>query len=189
MGVPFQNPHPKMTADEFFAFTATRPDDEKWELIDGEPIMNASATRLHSIIAGNIFTLLQPFLPGRHPQWEVLQALAVRLTPTSVPVPDLLIRPGIPVKGSECDDMVIAFEVLSPSTADRDLRWKREAYSMLASLQQYVVLAQDAVEGYSYNRENEFAERRFETPEALIELPAVGLSLRLADLYIGTGLS
>ncbi|GAC1338948.1 MAG: hypothetical protein NVSMB26_26590 [Beijerinckiaceae bacterium] len=188
MGVPFQNPQ-LMTADEFFAFTATRPDEEKWELIDGEPIINASATRLHAIIAGNIFTLLQPFLPGRHPQWEVLQGLAVRLTPTSVPVPDLLIRPNIPVKGSECDDMVIAFEVLSPSTADRDLRWKRRAYSMLPSLQQYVVLAQDAVEGYSYNRENEFGERRFETPDSLINLPTLGVSLRLAELYIGTGLS
>jgi Uma2 family endonuclease len=188
MGVSFQIPHP-MTADEFFAFTATRPDEEKWELIDGEPIMNASATRLHSIIAGNIFTLVQPFLPGRHPQWEVLQGLAVRLTPTSVRVPDLLIRPAIPVKGSECDDMVIAFEVLSPSTADRDLRWKREASSMLPSLQQYVVLAQDAAEGYSYNRENAFAERRFDTPDSLTDLHAVGLSLRLADLYIGTGLS
>jgi Uma2 family endonuclease len=188
MGIPFRNPEP-MTADEFFAFTATRPDEEKWELIDGEPIMNASATRLHAIITGNMFGLLQPFWPGRHEQWEVLQALSVRLTNTNVSVPDVLIRPNIPVYGSECNDMMIAFEVLSPSTADRDLRWKRRAYSMLPSLQQYVVLAQDAVEGYSYNRENEFAERRFETPDSLIDLPAVGLSLRLADLYIGTGLS
>jgi Uma2 family endonuclease len=188
MGIPFRNPEP-MTADEFFAFTATRPDEEKWELIDGEPIMNASATRLHAIIAGNIFGLLQPFWPGRHELWEVLQALSVRLTNTSVPVPDLLVRPNIPVGGSECDDMVIAFEVLSPSTADRDLRWKRRAYAMLPSLQQYVVFAQDAVEGYSYERHSGFAERRFETPDSLIDLPTLGMSLRVAELYIGTGLS
>ena len=31
-----------MTVEEFFAFTDTRPDDGKWELIDGEPILNAS---------------------------------------------------------------------------------------------------------------------------------------------------
>src|SRR5947209_3252743 len=188
MGIPFRNPEP-MTADEFFAFTATRPDDEKWELIDGEPIMNASATRLHAIIAGNIFGLLQPFWPGRHEQWEVLQALSVRLTNTSVPVPDVLVRPNLPVEGSECDDMVIAFEVLSPSTADRDLRWKRRAYAMLPSLQQYVVLAQDAVEGYSYERHNSFAERRFESPDSRIDLPTLGMSLRVGELYIGTGLS
>ncbi|MBV9523493.1 MAG: Uma2 family endonuclease, partial [Alphaproteobacteria bacterium] len=112
MGVPFQNPQP-MTADEFFAFTATRPDEEKWELIDGEPIRNASATRLHAIIAGNVFGQLQPFWAGRHEHWEVLQNLSVRVSQTRVPVPDVLVRPNIPVKGSECDDIVIAFEVLS----------------------------------------------------------------------------
>ena len=31
-----------MTVEEFYAFTDTRPDEEKWELIDGEPILNAS---------------------------------------------------------------------------------------------------------------------------------------------------
>jgi hypothetical protein len=53
MGVPFQNPEP-MTAEEFFAFTATRPDEEKWELIDGQPIMNASASFLHQLIVKNL---------------------------------------------------------------------------------------------------------------------------------------
>jgi len=186
MGVPFHNPEP-MTAEEFFAFTATRPDEEKWELIDGEPIMNASATRLHAIIAGNIFAQLQPFWAGRHEKWEVLQNLSVRVSETRVPVPDVLVRPNIPVEGSECDDMVLAFEVLSPSTADRDLRWKRKAYSSLPSLRQYVVLAQDAIEAFSYDRANEFAERRFDSPESLIDLPALNTSLRLSDLYIGTG--
>jgi hypothetical protein len=32
MGVPFLDPGP-MTAEDFFAFTAARPDEEKWELV------------------------------------------------------------------------------------------------------------------------------------------------------------
>ncbi|MBA4174911.1 MAG: Uma2 family endonuclease, partial [Hyphomicrobium sp.] len=40
MGVPHLDSGP-MRAEEFFAFTATRPDDEKWELIEGEPVLNA----------------------------------------------------------------------------------------------------------------------------------------------------
>ena len=31
-----------MTIEEFFAFTDLRPDEEKWEVIDGEPILNAT---------------------------------------------------------------------------------------------------------------------------------------------------
>ena len=49
MGVPHLDSGP-MRAEEFFAFTATRPDDEKWELIEGEPVLNASASRLHQTI-------------------------------------------------------------------------------------------------------------------------------------------
>ena len=36
MGVPFLDQGP-MRVEEFYAFTDTRPDEEKWELIDGEP--------------------------------------------------------------------------------------------------------------------------------------------------------
>jgi hypothetical protein len=36
-----------MTAEEFYAFTDTLSDDEKWELIEGEPILNASPSQTH----------------------------------------------------------------------------------------------------------------------------------------------
>lgn len=41
MGIPTIKTGP-MTVDEFYEFTDRRPDDEKWELIDGEPILNAA---------------------------------------------------------------------------------------------------------------------------------------------------
>jgi hypothetical protein len=43
-----------MTVDEFYAFTDTRPDEEKWELIEGEPILNAAPSLLHQWIVRNI---------------------------------------------------------------------------------------------------------------------------------------
>ena len=48
MGVPTIKTGP-MTVEEYFAFTETRPDNEKWELIDGEPILNASPSRWMSV--------------------------------------------------------------------------------------------------------------------------------------------
>ena len=47
MGIPRIDTGP-MTIEEFYAFTDTRPDEEKWELIDGEPVLNASPSRLPS---------------------------------------------------------------------------------------------------------------------------------------------
>jgi len=37
MGVPRIDLAP-MSVEDFFAFTDSRPDDERWELIDGEPV-------------------------------------------------------------------------------------------------------------------------------------------------------
>jgi Uma2 family endonuclease len=191
MGVPSRNPAP-MTAEEFFAFTETRPDEEKWELIEGEPVMNASASRLHQRISGNLFAALKRFEQAQKLDgalaWEVLPGIGIRVSPINVPVPDALIRPFDDLQDVECDDMIIAFEILSPSTADRDLRWKRKAYAGLASLQHYVVIAQDAVEVVSYDRSRGFAERRLEQIDAALDLPALSVSLTLAEIYQDTGL-
>ena len=191
MGFPTRSAEP-MTAKEFFAFTETRPDDEKWELIEGEPILNASASHLHQRILGNVLRILMRLEEAQKPsggrRWEVLPGLGVRISPTSVPVPDILIRPFDDLVGPECDDMIVGFEILSPSTADRDLRWKRQAYAKLASLQHYVVVAQDAVEVFAYDRANGFAERRFDQRGASLDLPALAITLPLAEIYRDTGL-
>lgn len=177
-----------MNAKEFFAFTATRPDDEKWELIEGEPILNASPSFLHQVIATNLISLLVQRARETDANWVAVPGIGVRLSAINVPVPDVLIRPNDRLAAVECSDMMVAFEVLSPSTADKDLRWKRKAYATLPTLWQYVVVAQDAVEVVSYDRKNDFAERRFETADAELDLPIIGARLSLRDIYRDTGL-
>jgi Uma2 family endonuclease len=97
----------------------------------------------------------------------------------------VIVRPRS-LAGVECDDMIIAFEVLSPSTANKDLRWKRKAYATLPSLRQYVVIAQDAVEVVSFDRANGFAERRLEAADSELDLPVIGARLNLRDIYRDT---
>ena len=50
MGVPFLDQGP-MRVEEFYAFTDTRPDEEKWELIDGEPLLNPTPSYITSSTA------------------------------------------------------------------------------------------------------------------------------------------
>lgn len=188
MGVPFLD-HDPMRAEEFFAFTATRPDEERWELIEGEPVLNASASRLHQKIVRNLIMLLGELARRTHGSWEVLPGLGVRLSDINVPVPDVLIRPDDSLSGVECADMIIAFEILSPSTADRDLRWKRKAYAQLDTLTQYVVIAQDTVEVVSYDRATGFSERRLERIGDELDLPAICARLPLSEIYRDTGLA
>lgn len=71
MGVPFADQGP-MRAEEFFAFTAARPDEENWELIEGEPVLNASPSRLHQRIVRNLTVLLDELARRTH-GWEAVR--------------------------------------------------------------------------------------------------------------------
>jgi Uma2 family endonuclease len=84
--------------------------------------------------------------------------------------------------------MIAAFEVLSPSTEDRDLRWKRTTYTSPPSLTHYIVIAQDAVDVVVFARANAFEEQRLRSLHDGIDLPSLGVSLPLAEIYDGTGL-
>ena len=88
----------------------------------------------------------------------------------------------------DTSDLVVAFEVLSPSTAERDLRWKRTAYTSLPSLTHYVVIAQDAVDVVVFARDAGFTERHLRSLGESLELPGLGVSLPLSEIYRDTGL-
>jgi Uma2 family endonuclease len=190
MGVPVVETGP-MTVEDFYAFTDTRPDEEKWELIEGEPVMQASATSQHGVILFNLGFLLGQIVRTEGVSWQAVPGIGLRLSGISRPEPDIIIRPKGHPKGDpfarDCDDVVVAFEILSPSTADRDLRWKRKAYTGLPSLSHYVVVAQDTVEVVVFARREGFGERRLRSGDTL-ELPELGISVPLSEIYRDTGL-
>ena len=175
--------------EDFLAFTDSRPDGEKWELIDGTPVMSPSANQRHQTIVRNLVFRLAVVENLTRPTWQVIPGMGVKVSPKSAPVPDVMIRPRDLLSGSISEDMIVAFEILSPSTADHDLRWKRRAYTSLPTLQHYVIIAQDDVDVIVYDRASGFAERRLATLDASLELAALGLTLPLRDIYENTGVT
>lgn len=173
-----------MTVEDFLAFTDTRPDEERWELIDGEAVLNPSPAWDHQRVLLNLFVELG-ILARQSRSWEVLPGIGVRLSNTRLPIPDLLIRPALRIAGSVCDDIIAAVEVLSPSSRSRDLKWKREAYAILPSLQHYVVLTPDKVDIRCFDREAGWAERRLQSAGQHLDFSAIAVSLPIASLYQG----
>lgn len=120
---------PKLTYQDYLNV----PDDGRYELLDGELIMVASPNEDHQIVSMELGTLLHSFVKandlGRvfHAPFDVL------LSETDVVQPDLLfisrereqIRTPANIQGSP--DLIV--EILSPSTARRDWRDKRELYA------------------------------------------------------------
>jgi len=179
----------QMTVEEFYAFTDARPDEEKWELIDGEPVLNASPSPMHQWIISNLLLALRT-RAGDSASWAALPGLGVRVSDVNRPEPDVLVVPraggSADQLGRDRSDLIVAFEVLSPSTEDRDLRWKRIAYGSLPSLTDYVVIAQDVTDVVVFSRDIDFAERRFKSLTESITLASLGISLPLAEIYQDT---
>ena len=192
VGVPVIDTGP-MTVEEFYAFTDTRPDEEKWELIAGEPILNAAPSKMHQWIVRNIVVALCNRERELNAPWAVLPELGVRVSKTDRPEPDVLVIPSdhrsVDRRERDVSNVIVAFEVLSPSTEGRDLRWKRTAYTSLPSLTDYIAIAQDAVDVVVFSRHEDFAERRIRSIDKVIELSSLGISLPVAEIYRDTGLA
>jgi Uma2 family endonuclease len=191
MGVPVIDTGP-ITVEEFYAFTDGRPEEEKWELIGGELVLNAAPSPRHQWIVKNVVFALTTWERELRAPWAVLPGLGVRVSDTDRPEPDVLVISlgyrSLDPQERDTSDVIVAFEILSPSTKARDLRWKRNAYTSLPSLTHYIVIAQDAVEVVVFAREDDFAERRIRSVDQAIELRSLGMSLPVAEIYRDTGL-
>ncbi len=170
-----------MTVEDFLAFTETRPDGERWELIEGEPVLSPSPSYGHQKLVFNLGFILGGF--QEEATWEVLPGLGAKVSPIGMPVPDVLIRPKVRISGHYCEDMIAAFEVLSPSSVRRDLILKKEGYVNLPSCQHYVVLSQDRIEVRCYDRGNGWVERRVSDTDGALHLAQLGVTLDLSRLY------
>src|SRR5262245_3728642 len=148
MGIPRIDTGP-MTVDEFYLLTDARPDGEKWELIDGEAVLNASPSPVHQLILKNLIMSLGAQERRASRPWSVIPGIGALVSNTSRPEPDVMILPKSVFRADHASrdtrDAVVLFEIMSPSTASRDLKWKRAAYASLPALTHYVVVAQDAV--------------------------------------------
>lgn len=191
VGIPVIDTGP-MNVEEFYAFTDTRPDEEKWELIEGEPILNAAPSQMHQWIIRNVIFALMIRERELKAPWAVLPELGVRVSDRNRPEPDVLVIPSdhrsLDPKERDVRNVIVAFEILSPSTEARDLRWKRTAYASLPSLTHYIVIAQDAVQVLVFARDADFAEERIRSLDEVIEFRSLGTSLPLAEIYRDTGL-
>ncbi len=109
------------------------PDDERYELLDGELVMAPSPMESHQIVVMELGALLHVFVKARGLGQVFSAPYDVVLSDTDVVQPDLLfvsnerahIRTPANIRGAP--DLVV--EVLSPSTARRDWREKLDLYA------------------------------------------------------------
>lgn len=136
-----------------FADVLAWPDDDRAELIDGEPVMMAPPTTAHQLISGEIFRQLGNYLEGKKCR-AIPAPFAVRLFEKDGDNPedvDTMVEPDISIvcNASKLDkhgckgapDMVV--EILSPSTQRHDRLVKLGLYQR-AGVREYWIVDPDS---------------------------------------------
>lgn len=176
--------------DAFLRWSATRPRAEgRYELSRGVVTRNMiNVTRRHGKICSNILLAL-----GRVLQQDrfliTIADFAVR-TPVGIRSPDVMVEATNPDGDALASDTpILLAEVLSPSTAGIDFSDKRDEYLGIASMQTYLICAQDEARVWLWARQ---PDGSWPAKAAMLEnrnesfvIGGLDVTLTLADIYRG----
>src|SRR6266481_4791309 len=179
-GVAQRSP-PRLSLELFRGFLEGRPDEERWELIDGVAVMMAPPTLAHQRIASNLQRLLTDALERRAATLTAYQRAGINLGPSIEyydPEPD----------GRYADRFYLAAEIVSSS--DRTYtESKREVYKLHEACTCVLTIQQDRFEvRVDLRTDAGWKEHILTQPNDVPMLPDFGLRCNLSDLYRGTAL-
>ena len=133
----------RMTADEFIAWAMQQPEGQRYELVAGEVVGMAPERVGHARLKGRVYeALVQAIRAAAAPCEAFPDGMAVRVDADTVYEPDALVRCGPPLDDDAVDlvDPLVVVEVVSPSSAKRDLGSKLEGYFRISSVRHYLIV-------------------------------------------------
>lgn len=173
-----------MSVEEFYAWGERQ--DVRYEYVDGAAIrMMTGANRRHDDVVFNIVVALGMELRGKSCRGFTADT-AVRTRSGRRRRPDAGVECGAPRDSDhEADQPKLVVEVLSPSTREFDLYGKLDEYKAVDSIDFILLVEPNAPEVMVWRRG---ANRAWEHEtvsglEAVVSFPAIGVMLRLADVY------
>ena len=183
---------PRLSVELFRGFLAGRPEEERWELIDGVAVMMAPPTKAHQRIASNLERLLNDAPEARAPRLAAYQRVGVNLGPRVEnydPEPDVVVVDVEHDNERYSDRFYLAAEIVSSS--DRTyIESKRAVYRLHDTCTCILTVQQDRVEVRIDLRAeagwDEQVLKRLGDPLVLAEF---GLRCKVSDLYRGTSLA
>ena len=175
-----------MSVPEYRDWAAGRPDDERWELLDGEPVLMSPPSERHQIIVSNLIRRLGDLADARG--CRVVPGLAVLSAAVDdfAPVPDVVVRCGPPLPDGYASDPVLVAEVLSPSTMSADRGRKTDFYRTIETLAAFLIVYQDEPRIELWRRDGSAAWRKQALgPGGSLDLPEIGGSVSVASIFSG----
>jgi Uma2 family endonuclease len=185
---------PRLSLELFRGFLEGRPDEERWELIDGVAVMMAPPTLAHQQIASNLHHLLYDALKTLGRTFAAHQRSGINLGPSIQyydPEPDVVVIDVDAIRDPGrryADRFYLAAEIVSSS--DRTyVESKRGVYKLHESCKCILTVQQDRIEVRVDRRtEAGWSEEVLEKSDDVLVLSDFGLRCHVSDLYWGTAL-
>lgn len=178
---------PPVTHAQYVALE--RASAAKHELVNGEIVAMSGGSPAHSLIAANVTRLLGNLLVS-DPCAVFNSDLRVVVKATGLTTyPDVTVVCGPRELHPEDDHAItnprVILEVLSPTTEAYDRGAKFAHYQSVPSLEEYVLVASVGrrIEHYRRQPTGQWLLTTHVADDASVELPALGGSVRLGDVY------
>ncbi len=166
-----------------------RKAEYKSEYFNGETFAMAGASRRHNLITGNVAAAIYRQIRKR-PLEAYISNMRVKVSHTGLyAYPDIV---GVCEKpefdDEHCDTLLnpsLIVEVLSESTEAYDRGKKFENYRMIASLSDYLLIAQDKcrIEHYVRQPDNRWLFSEYKDPKAVFHIAAFDCEISLEEVY------
>ena len=178
---------PYLTPQQYL--TRERKADFKSQYFEGEIFAMAGASREHNLIVGNLVRELGNELKNR--LCEVYPSdMRVKVSPTGLyTYPDAIVICDEPELEDEHGDTLInptvLFEVLSDSTESYDRGSKFRQYREIASLREYVMIAQDrvSIECYVRQPDQKWLLHETQTLDESVQFVSIDVTVTAAEIY------
>ncbi|KAA2235816.1 Uma2 family endonuclease [Salinarimonas soli] len=177
-----------MSLDDFEEALADKPSDERWELIGGRVVrMMVGARWEHARIVNNLSRHVGNALDAAGSSCQVFtETFYLKSRPLEAAMlPDVMVVCGSLEPGAtSASDPAVLVEVMSVGSEARDRYEKWHVYRQLPSLRHYVLVTRDRPLVEVFDRAGEvWTNRELEGLDAALDLPAIGVSLPLRDIY------
>jgi Uma2 family endonuclease len=162
---------------------------ERHEYVDGQIYLMAGASKRHNRIARNFINRMEDAANSKGCE-VFFSDVKVRITKyKTYYYPDVVVSCSADDEADEyyLEKPCLIVEVASDSTISKDYMEKSLAYQRIASLQAYLVVAQDKVQVDMLIRleDGSWGLKQFDRLDGEIELPCLGMVLSVADIYHG----
>ncbi|MCJ2089844.1 Uma2 family endonuclease [Methylobacterium sp. E-005] len=175
----------RMNVAAYRRWVEPRPDEERWELLDGKPVLMAPPRERHQAIVANLIRRIGDLADGKGCRAMPGLAILSDAMDDFAPIPDVVVRCGPPLPDGYAADPLLVAEVLSPSTVSLDRGRKFDFYRTVPSLKVLLIVYSDEARVEVWRREAEDWGGTAVGLDGIVALPELDGAVPVRDIYRG----